>query len=46
MMLKQWKLHETLTLTFATYTHVWARNAVGEKGSDRTKITVEAITNW
>ena len=45
MMLEQWNLLETLTLTLATYTHVWARNALGGKGSDRTKISVEAITN-
>ena len=32
MMLEQWNLLETLTLTLATYTHVWARNAVGGKG--------------
>jgi len=31
-MLEQWNLLETLTLTLATYTHVWARNALGGKG--------------
>ena len=47
MTLEQWNLLETLTLTLATYTHVWARNAAGGKGGggDRTKISVEAITN-
>jgi len=44
MMLEKWKLLETLTLTLAGYTHVWARNAKGE-GGDRTKISVEEITN-
>jgi len=29
MMLEQWNLLDTLTLTLATYTHVWARNAKG-----------------
>ena len=38
MMLEQWNLLETLTSALATYTHVWARNAVGGKGGgDRTK---------
>jgi len=29
MMLEQWNLLETLTVTLAIYTHVWARNAEG-----------------
>ena len=41
-MLEQWNLLETLTLTRATYTHVWARNAEG--GETEQKIFVEAIT--
>jgi len=45
-MLEQWNLLETLTLTLATYTHVWARNAEGGKGGEtEQKISVEAITN-
>jgi len=44
MMLEQWNLLETLTLTLATYTHVWARNAEGGGGAGQ-KISVEAITN-
>jgi len=38
MMLEQWNLLETLTLTLATYTHVWARNAAGGKGGDNKDI--------
>jgi len=47
MKLEQWNLLETLTLTLATYTHVWARNAEGVKkgGETEQKISVEAITN-
>jgi len=36
-MLEQWNLLEALTSTLATYTHVWARNAEGGKGGDKTK---------
>jgi len=35
MMLEQWNLLETLTLTLATYTHVWARK--GEGGGRQNK---------
>jgi len=45
-MLEQWKLLETLTLTLATYTYVWARNAEGGRGGADQKISVETITNY
>jgi len=37
MVLEQWNLLETLTLTLATYTHVWAWNVEGGKGGRQNK---------
>ena len=47
MMLEQWNLLGSLTLTLATYTHVCGRGMRkgGRRGETEQKISVEAITN-